>query len=297
MSEYFYSQERGNGDFAPLTADIAGLRATASDEDLARIKAAYATEKPRAIAAFESYLHTLPAQVTLDEVLATAKAVEDEISPDYPYTGIQSFLLQYYGAELLPHIVPDAKRLHVALDGTKEDSIVPPVSESYTAHGFPDALHSVPLTDICRTIGSTVLERGRNTTDRIDRVDGMCGVISSECLYSIAAQYPQSKALIGSRVEVRLEGMPSRRLLPNESGNYLRLLGIGHSLFGLKYHSESGEPMVLSIDPTIAQVDQTQAYDIELAAVPRTDYGTFLKLRYRSRYDIAPIYYGGDVLD
>ncbi len=111
----------------------------------------------------------------------------------------------------------------------------------------------------------------------------MCGFASDDAINALRNKFPP---LRGALQYVRIGAHKSSPARIIQTQPYLTTEGVslGHSVLGINYH-EGNTGMILSIDPTIASIDLTNDYDIEIARVRRGDYPHFLRLRYRTFRD------------
>lgn len=204
--------------------------------------------------------------------------IEAEVRPDYPYSGIAHFLFTYFGRELLPKVLPGVQTEHARIDyGLGRTPTNVTMVDDHNS--LPPVVNGYELTDIVSCIGGVVGEltypRRATARDRVEIADGLCSIATLHCINALGQNFVGLRGLIG---HVRMDDMPSRR--DDTQPLAMRGLGMGHSIFRIRIEDSDELPQVLSIDPTIAQVDRTNDYDIELTALNRAEFPDFARLRY-----------------
>lgn len=241
-----------------------------SREELDAIEAELERQRPDAVAAFLPRLQQYVPGTTAAEVMRDTKAID----PDYPWSGVANFLFRYFGKELLPVVIPEAKIGHARVDEVGE--AISTTFDNKTA--LPMTVDNYPLHDIAACAGEAVYKWtvDRRGQGRIARVKGLCSQVSFACIEALQGDFTDLQAEY-----VRLGDEAARRDV-GYNGYNLRPLGMGHSLFRI---AAAGADAYISIDPTVAQVDQSEDYDLELASVPRDSFADFARLRYRMHAD------------
>lgn len=241
------------------------------------------SEKSIAVATFAPIVHSYTAGISIDAVISDTYEIEKEVNPGYPYSGISNFLFRYYGSMLLPKVMPNLLTVHARLD--YDDLSI----ELLDANPIPAEIQSYLTNDIIGVTGAVLLERtasrrARGTRDRAQISEGLCDSVSRKIIRSLAGEMPNLESEL-----TRIDTDASR---PSGSASHPNVLplGMGHSVVRLAMIDRNTQSWdsYLTVDPTIAQVDQTDDYDIELAIVPSYEYDTFMRLRYGT-YPDTPI--------
>lgn len=246
--------------------------------------------KHQAMKLFEDRLAGYSTTTTVADVASDTRAISAELeSGEYmPYSTLPGFLLQYYGQEVLAKLHPSIQRAYAR--------IVPPKDganfelELVDARDIPPVIQGHSIDDIVATVADGMLQQSATLRldpewDRAAIAEGHCGVTSSTVLSELQQQLP------GLRADyVRLYDA-SRRL--DDDTRPPQVVGIGeaHSFIRIPVPAAEGQQpeYYLHLDPTIAQVDQTDDYDIEFAMVPAATYNDFIRLRYQTFAETDPI--------
>lgn len=237
-------------------------------------------EKSRAVAGFAGVVHSYPDGINIDTIMSDAHAIQQEICPDYPDSGIATFLFRYYGSVLLSKVIPNLQTVHARID--YED----PSIELLDTNPIPAKIQNYSSDDIIGITGAALLERtakrrAGGIKDRAQISDGLCDSVSRKVVRSLSEEMPSIEPEL-----TRIDWDASRPSGTARHPNILPL-GVGHSVVRLAIIGDDARLVdnYLNIDPTIAQVDETDDYDIELTIVPSYRYDDFIRLHYGARPD------------
>lgn len=232
---------------------------------------------------FELSLASQPTPLTLDQYAALCKSITPPIKKN-PYHDTARDLFRYFGNEALAKIFPAIRRQHVRIEyGQGGMSAMDPEIFDH----LPAEIDGVPIEDIVGYIGNALEDMvDPAAVDRIKAADGNCSLISVRGLQSLVDAHPR---LYGRARSKRIGGASRRAVAGEYQYPGLRGLSDGHTIITIPYTAADGEPMVLAIDPSIAQVDRTEAYDLEVTALPAKDADNYLRLRYRANSN-SPVY-------
>lgn len=230
---------------------------------------------------FENVLRTLPAQCTIedfqhlcDEAEALTSRVLDR------YSGMSKHLFRYYGTEMLPRIFPAIQRYTFSVESQGDEMTI--ANGDDTLQKLPTTVHGINTEELIGVAGMVVQAALRGTT-HIKAADGNCSTRSWQAMNALLGYYPQ----LAEHMEgVQFETSSRRETAADRHRTGLVPVAASHTLYGITYTGAEGTGMMLCFDPTIAQVDRTEAYDIEVTALPLSDLPSYMRLRYRTYPDI-----------
>ncbi len=244
--------------------------------DLAAIDArlrAQDDEKQQIQAIMEARLAAMPSTFSYEDYLALCDTVGTPSGKTGHFDqGVNLFSLNALPA--LPRIFPEIRPVHFAATHDALEMLDP----NGLSH-LPQIIHGIPIEEIIGYVSCGIpLPRADAEFDRIVAADGQCTIAS---LYGL-------KALVSAHESIRPHAL-TKRIEPafrkTTKGEYfypgLAPLSYGHTIVGIPYVAKD-IPMELLIDPTIAQTDRTQKYDMEVIAVPQKKVPNYLRLRYSS---------------
>jgi len=191
-------------------------------------------------------------------------------------------LFMRYGTLALPRIFPGIRRHHIEVTSGRWDWI-----GNGPRNELPTQLHGVDLEFVIGSIidGIPVVDETSETLDRIKNARGEC---TNTVNVGIGALLRRIPALDEHVHPKHVEGAGRMTVRGEEEHPKWKTIGPGHTIATVAYEHRN-TPMLLLVDPTIAQADHTQAYDVEVAAVPTDDVPDYMRLRY-SAHPKSPVY-------
>lgn len=192
--------------------------------------------------------------------------------------GYRFELFSLFGVRALPHVFPNIRPVHFAVEpSTNTKAMIEPKGHTF----MPSDINGVSIEDIIAYTAFGIQNKpGKDGQQQhIAAASGACYRTSRKGLLFLLTTHPQLRSHgLMRRIE------PANRLaVPKDGDSYPRIerLADGHSIAALSF-MEDTTPMELLIDPTIAQVDLTNYYDMEITKIPQKDVPNYMRLRYSS---------------
>lgn len=232
-------------------------------------------ERSRLRTEMSGRLSNMQGSISLGEYWQTCAAVaQTKESHLLTVKGQTEELYKFFGVEVLPRIFPNVESRHIAAKGNKLELV-----GSAGLEGIPELVGGVQTSEIIGRIANGLLVD--KTTGKIV-AEGNCTATSLAGIKQVVAAHPS----LGETVRAVRIQPAYRHTIPDEP-RYpkLRPLSDGHTIIAVDCKSPDGADAKLLIDPTVAQVDRTDQYDIEVTMVPGTQWKDYLRLRYSTTPD------------
>jgi hypothetical protein len=232
-------------------------------------------ERSTAVAEFGPILDSYSGGTDINTIVSDVRMIERRVSPDYPYSGIGNFLFQYYGSALVSKAIPNLQTLHARID--YDNTAI----QFIGTNSLPAEVQGYPSADIIGVardslVDRTLTRRANGVEHRADISIGLCDSVSRKLIRLLSEKMPN--------LETELTRVDWDASHPAGSARHPTVMpvGSGHSVVRMAMLGQDiqSTKSLLNIDPTIAQIDHVDDYDIELAIVPSWQYDTFIRLRY-----------------
>ncbi len=234
----------------------------------------------RGINAFKALVPDLSIFKTTNEFIDKCKQIAKKLDPSGMLVS-SDLLFGYFGKEIIPHVMPDIINGHLKVD-YKNGTMIPDNKDllySNLPASIDEVLLSAILGSMAKSMQDSAYDRmkaiNQTTATRHEIARGRCEIVSDAIVKDLKTQFPQITRALGN-IRIYFANRLSIKSPP-----YLYPLSDGHSILSIRFN-QGQEPMVLVIDPTIAQVDMTNQYDLEYSIVKSFQFSNFLKLRYRT---------------